>query len=872
MKQITSIIGFLLCSLPLFGAQQTINIGATGNDNTGDSARVAFGKVNTNFTELYALSSGLGATNTAKAATIAELVGYPLPNAATNVFVEGRGVAGDGAGGWFTYLSGSSTTTNLGTVFKPTGTTGRWVRQFSGSVNARWFGADNTGTDDVQTAVGNAITYLKSLSGGGSLFFPAGTYKLGSQLNTIGLTNVVFEGEGIGVTKFISTFNIAPVNSAAWQFQNASNITFRNFSMEGVGTGNNTAYELITFPNLSGTSTNGNIRFENLSFRHFAHTAIRKISAVVSKDLYIYNCIFVDGSNLSQARVSTGGAIKLEDLENVIVSGCYFENVGDSDLLWGIYGTDIEGCTFTGNTLRSGSAAGTGGITLSGYAVTITGNVWVGSPTNNVRSVFNSNLGLNIENNMFTYARCVLRNGTNVNFLGNTFHQPTNTLTCLDIDVNAINYLISGNNFFGDGMMDNGGGPPSRTAIRNLDDAGGVSHTINIIGNNCYEIGLATIERGTNHFIFGNRVYAPSFVNTAHGALRLVDTADTSTRASFNTIHVGASAMAMSAAAGAFASTLGNSILSGVTDSTTTNVNLNGLQSAAGVLSIVNGAFTGTAGTANYLPRWSAASPYLTTTSRAYDDGTAIIINGTTKNASQTRLQVFGAGTDIVAVEATGSVEALYKSTAAAVDGTRRMRISSQALDSGGNNTVYGHIGMTTTTTTDGSEVGSWFIDTANAGSAANRWNIGPHIVPAANNTYDVGSSALKLKTVWTTGADVSGSFTNSGTTVHTPSTLQTLSAGTAVLANATTIRVVGNGGAVTLTGTPTIADGKDGQEVTIFGTDDTNTVTFQDQGGLGSSNLELGAATRALGKGDILVLYFDTTTGLWWEKSFAAN
>ena len=34
-------------------AQQTINIGTTANDGTGDPLRTAFDKVNDNYTELY---------------------------------------------------------------------------------------------------------------------------------------------------------------------------------------------------------------------------------------------------------------------------------------------------------------------------------------------------------------------------------------------------------------------------------------------------------------------------------------------------------------------------------------------------------------------------------------------------------------------------------------------------------------------------------------------------------------------------------------------------------------------------------------------------------------------------------------------------
>jgi hypothetical protein len=40
--------------------QQLIDIGVQGNDGTGDSIRTSFNKVNTNFTELYAIFGGGG--------------------------------------------------------------------------------------------------------------------------------------------------------------------------------------------------------------------------------------------------------------------------------------------------------------------------------------------------------------------------------------------------------------------------------------------------------------------------------------------------------------------------------------------------------------------------------------------------------------------------------------------------------------------------------------------------------------------------------------------------------------------------------------------------------------------------------------------
>jgi hypothetical protein len=110
------------------------------------------------------------------------------------------------------------------------------------------------------------------------------------------------------------------------------------------------------------------------------------------------------------------------------------------------------------------------------------------------------------------------------------------------------------------------------------------------------------------------------------------------------------------------------------------------------------------------------------------------------------------------------------------------------------------------------------------------------------------------------------------GAVITPPSTLQTLAAGNAISADAAKVRVAGSGGAVTLTSTPTVADGSDGQFLMILGTSDTNTVTVQDQGTLAGTNLELGAGTRVLGKGDILVLSFDSSDSVWYEVCFANN
>lgn len=121
--------------------------------------------------------------------------------------------------------------------------------------------------------------------------------------------------------------------------------------------------------------------------------------------------------------------------------------------------------------------------------------------------------------------------------------------------------------------------------------------------------------------------------------------------------------------------------------------------------------------------------------------------------------------------------------------------------------------------------------------------------------------------------ANLAGDVTHSAKSFLTTSAIQSLLAATAISPNATKVRVVGNGGAVTLTATPTITNpAADGQLLIIQGTDNTNTVTLQDEGGLAGTTLELGAATRALGLGDTIGLLWDAATAKWYELFFSAN
>jgi len=105
--------------------------------------------------------------------------------------------------------------------------------------------------------------------------------------------------------------------------------------------------------------------------------------------------------------------------------------------------------------------------------------------------------------------------------------------------------------------------------------------------------------------------------------------------------------------------------------------------------------------------------------------------------------------------------------------------------------------------------------------------------------------------------------FTILGELVYTPSTAQVIdAAGDAILANATIVELNPDGD-YTLTSTPTIADGTEGQILYItMDPAEANTVTIQDQGTLASSNIQLlnNVPSRTISAGSTLALRFNGT------------
>ncbi len=120
----------------------------------------------------------------------------------------------------------------------------------------------------------------------------------------------------------------------------------------------------------------------------------------------------------------------------------------------------------------------------------------------------------------------------------------------------------------------------------------------------------------------------------------------------------------------------------------------------------------------------------------------------------------------------------------------------------------------------------------------------------------------------------IAGGFYNNGQTTYNPAAPILMNAEDSLPTPIKTlIRVGGNGAAKTLTSTPTIQDAIDGTIIIIEGTNNVNTVTFQDTNALPNSGLELNVNSNAvLGNGDTLQVMYDAGYDRWVEISRSNN
>jgi hypothetical protein len=134
--------------------------------------------------------------------SIGDLIGYTAALENTSVNVTGYHTANDGGGGIFNWSSTTDkSTANAGTIIDPSvaldvqGTgvgTGCWVRQYSGAVNVKWFGAKGDGVTNDTVAIQSAHDFC--VNAGSVLKFEAKIY-LSDPL--VFSSELVIDGSGV---------------------------------------------------------------------------------------------------------------------------------------------------------------------------------------------------------------------------------------------------------------------------------------------------------------------------------------------------------------------------------------------------------------------------------------------------------------------------------------------------------------------------------------------------------------------------------------------------------------------------------------------------------------------------------------------------
>jgi len=208
------------------------------------------------------------------------------------VFVVGATFPGDGGQGLFRFKPNGIVSDDNGTVLAARNGRGGWLREYSGSVNARWFMAKGDGvTDDVE-AISSALRSLAA-KGGGGLYFPSGTYLISRHIDII--SHVRYHGEGKG--SIIKSHPSSTDNMmGSLEPSNATHVIVRDLSFDGNVGG------VANFPSDDGY---GNcFRWYNVE-----HSRIENV--------YIYNTVM--------------NAISLYGRSNSnVITGCRIANIGST--------------------------------------------------------------------------------------------------------------------------------------------------------------------------------------------------------------------------------------------------------------------------------------------------------------------------------------------------------------------------------------------------------------------------------------------------------------------------------------------------------------------------------------------------------------
>lgn len=275
--------------------------------------------------------------------TIAALKAVVVTNISTGAAITllGNLSVGDGGGGVFIYDSTSVAANNNGTIIQPTAGAGRWLRDFSGEINAQWFGATGDGATDDTVALQAA---LNAVGNSGTLYIPAtADYYVFSSLSFSNSNGrVTIRGDGwqttvsaaFGSGSWASNIRGTVLRSTAAAgnavlLSSIAGSNLRDMAIIGPGSG-----AAIGVKVTSGVGAAVWCKWDNVFIANFLQGI--DMDAVLDSE---FNTVVIRGC-------TTGWKLSNASNQNVLVN-CLFEN-STAKALW-VFGSaviELKGCLF----------------------------------------------------------------------------------------------------------------------------------------------------------------------------------------------------------------------------------------------------------------------------------------------------------------------------------------------------------------------------------------------------------------------------------------------------------------------------------------------------------------------------------------------
>jgi len=288
---------------------------------------------------------------------------------------------GDGAFGDFYAVTGGSPGTyvdNGGTIIVPTGGDGSsaWLRDYSGSIDARWFGAKGDGVTDDTASLAAWIVACQNKSGKlpygvyahtGLTFLPQYSYNIEGD---------VYDNDAIGGTVLLNTNTLGgngiTINNTPFVQNYDSQIRFSNLTVKGnasSGDGFNVDQTMVFLENVWITGNGGHgysaIRCYSSAFRQVSFSNNYKSGFVANRALnavHFDHCIFNGNAFLTgYSGCQLGGAGGADSNFAVTFTSCDFTGNGatliGADIAYGAAiqyssGVTMTGCYGEGNKTR----------------------------------------------------------------------------------------------------------------------------------------------------------------------------------------------------------------------------------------------------------------------------------------------------------------------------------------------------------------------------------------------------------------------------------------------------------------------------------------------------------------------------------------